>query len=144
MSKTFIRIDNFLSKEECNKLIEKFKQSKDSVLKYRNTFTVKIKPENILEKINNQFKFHNFLKPDNCEIVMWPVDSYMKIHIDNGDKFSFFLYLNDDFEGGETVVEDITGKPKQGRIIIFSNGVMYHEVKQIKKNNRFMLAGWYN
>ena len=93
MSKTFIRIDNFLSKEECNKLIEKFKQSKDSVLKYRNTFTVKIKPENILEKINNQFKFHNFLKPDNCEIVMWPVDSYMKIHIDNGDKFSFFLYF---------------------------------------------------
>jgi|TARA_R110000824_G_scaffold179978_1_gene360332 hypothetical protein len=144
MSKTFIRIDNFLSKEECNKLIEKFKQSKDSVLKYRNTFTVKIKPENILEKINNQFKFHNFLKPDNCEIVMWPVDSYMKIHIDNGDKFSFFLYLNDDFEGGETVVEDITVKPKQGRIIVFSNGVMYHEVKQIKKNNRFMLAGWYN
>ena len=144
MSKTFIRIDNFLSKEECNKLIEKFKQSKDSVLKYRNTFTVKIKPENILEKINNQFKFHNFLKPDNCEIVMWPVDSYMKIHIDNGDKFFFLLYLNDDFEGGETVVEDITVKPKQGRIIVFSNGVMYHEVKQIKKNNRFMLAGWYN
>ena len=133
MSKTFIRIDNFLSKEECNKLIEKFKQSKDSVLKYRNTFTV-----------NNKFRFHNFLKPDNCEIVMWPVDSYMKIHIDNGDKFSFFLYLNDDFEGGETVVEDITVKPKQGRIIVFSNGVMYHEVKQIKKNNRFMLAGWYN
>ena len=125
MNRTFIRIDNFLSKEECNKLIEKFKQSKDSVLKYRNTFTLKI-------------------KPDNCEIVMWPVDSYMKIHIDNGDKFSFFLYLNDDFEGGETVVEDITVKPKQGRIIIFSNGVMYHEVKQIKKNNRFMLAGWYN
>tara|TARA_R110000744_G_scaffold308568_2_gene416611 strand:- start:213 stop:647 length:435 start_codon:yes stop_codon:yes gene_type:complete len=144
MNRTFIRIDNFLSKEECNKLIEKFKQSKDSVLKYRNTFTLKIKPENILERINNQFKFHNFLKPDNCEIVMWPVDSYMKIHIDNGDKFSFFLYLNDDFEGGETVVEDITVKPKQGRIIIFSNGVMYHEVKQIKKNNRFMLAGWYN
>mgnify|MGYP003134237530 FL=1 len=144
MNRTFVRIDNFLSKEECNKLIEKFKQSKDSVLKYRNTFTLKIKPENILERINNQFKFHNFLKPDNCEIVMWPVDSYMKIHIDNGDKFSFFLYLNDDFEGGETVVEDITVKPKQGRIIVFSNGVMYHEVKQIKKNNRFMLAGWYN
>lgn len=144
MNRTFVRIDNFLSKEECNKLIEKFKQSKDSVLKYRNTFTLKIKPENILERINNQFKFHNFLKPDNCEIVMWPVDSYMKIHIDNGDKFSFFLYLNDDFEGGETVVEDITVKPKQGRIIVFSNGVMYHEVKQIKKNSRFMLAGWYN
>ena len=144
MNRTFVRIDNFLSKEECNKLIEKFKQSKDSVLKYRNTFTLKIKPENILDRINNQFKFHNFLKPDNCEIVMWPVDSYMKIHIDNGDKFSFFLYLNDDFEGGETVVEDITVKPKQGRIIVFSNGVMYHEVKQIKKNSRFMLAGWYN
>ena len=144
MNRTFVRIDNFLSKEECNKLIEKFKQSKDSVFKYRNTFTLKIKPENILDRINNQFKFHNFLKPDNCEIVMWPVDSYMKIHIDNGDKFSFFLYLNDDFEGGETVVEDITVKPKQGRIIVFSNGVMYHEVKQIKKNSRFMLAGWYN
>ena len=27
MSKTFIRIDNFLSKEECSEFIEKFKQS---------------------------------------------------------------------------------------------------------------------
>jgi hypothetical protein len=141
MSKTFIRVDNFLSKEECSEFIEKFKQS--PVLKYRNTFTVKIKPKNILERINNKFKLHNFLEPDNCEIVMWPIDSYMKMHIDNGDKFSFLLYLNDDFEGGETVIEDITVKPKQGRIVIFSNGVMYHEVKQIKKNNRFILVGWY-
>ena len=141
MNRTFVRVDNFLSKEECNLLINKFKQSQ--AIKYRNTFTVKIKPENILQKINTQFKFYNFLEPDNCEIVMWPVNSYMKIHIDNGDKFSFLLYLNDDFEGGETVIEDIKVKPKQGRIVIFSNGVMYHEVKQIKKNNRFILAGWY-
>ena len=89
MSKTFIRVDNFLSKEECSEFIEKFKQS--PVLKYRNTFTVKIKPKNILERINNKFKLHNFLEPDNCEIVMWPIDSYMKMHIDNGDKFSFLF-----------------------------------------------------
>ncbi len=141
MNKTFIRVDNFLSKEECNEFIEKFKQSPAS--KYRNTFTVKIKPKNILERINNQFKFYNFVEPDNCEIVMWPVDSYMKMHVDNGDKFSFLIYLNNDFDGGETVIEDITVKPRPGRIVIFSNGVMYHEVKQIKKSNRFMLAGWY-
>ena len=58
-------------------------------------------------------------------------------------EINFLFYLNDDFEGGETVIEDITVKPKQGRIVIFSNGVMYHEVKQIKKNNRFILVGWY-
>ncbi len=122
MNKTFIRVDNFLSKEECNEFIEKFKQSPAS--KYRNTFTVKIKPKNILERINNQFKFYNFVEPDNCEIVMWPVDSYMKMHVDNGDKFSFLIYLNNDFDGGETVIEDITVKPRPGRIVIFSNGVM--------------------
>ena len=42
-----------------------------------------------------------------------------------------------------TVVEDVIVKPKQGKILIFSNGIMKHKVKKIKKNNRFMLAGWY-
>ncbi len=51
--------------------------------------------------------------------------------------------LNDNFEGGETIVENFVVKPKQGKILIFSNGIMYHEVKKIKKNNRFMLSAWY-
>ncbi len=31
------------------------------------------------------------------------------------------LYLNDDYKGGETVINNMTMKPKKGAIIIFSN-----------------------
>jgi hypothetical protein len=143
MNKIFITIEDFLSKKECEYLIEIFNKSKNIVSRYRNTYILKVDPINVLTKINKQFNFHNFLKPDNCEIVMWPPDSSMDMHIDKGDKISFLLYLNDDFKGGETVVENVIVKPKQGKILIFSNGIMNHKVKKIEKNNRFMLAGWY-
>jgi|DEB0MinimDraft_6_1074348.scaffolds.fasta_scaffold120367_2 hypothetical protein len=143
MNKIFITIEDFLSKKECEYLIEIFNKSKNIVSRYRNTYILKVDPINVLTKINKQFNFHNFLKPDNCEIVMWPPGSSMDMHIDKGDKISFLLYLNDDFKGGETVVENVIVKPKQGKILIFSNGIMNHKVKKIEKNNRFMLAGWY-
>tara|TARA_Y100000004_G_scaffold136014_1_gene153944 strand:+ start:135 stop:548 length:414 start_codon:yes stop_codon:yes gene_type:complete len=136
-------MEDFLSKKECEYLIEVFNKSKNLVSKHKNRYRLKVDPINLLTKINKQFNFYNFLKPDNCEIVMWPPSSSMDMHIDEGDKMSFLLYLNDNFDGGETVVEDVIVKPKQGKILIFSNGIMKHKVKKIKKNNRFMLAGWY-
>ncbi len=138
-------MENFLSKKECENLINTFNilQHMKSEYGVNNTCILKVTPINILKKINKEFKFHNFLKTDNCVIARWPPGSLMNKHIDPGDKISFLLYLNDNFEGGETIVENFVVKPKQGKILIFSNGIMYHEVKKIKKNNRFMLSAWY-
>ena len=77
------------------------------------------------------------------EIVKWPMGSFMKKHRDTGDDISFILYLNDNYEGGETIVDKLKIKPKQGRIVIFSNDKYIHEVKKVNWGVRYTLAGWY-
>ena len=77
------------------------------------------------------------------EIVKWPTGSKMTLHRDEGDTFSWIIYLNDDFEGGETVIDGIKIQPKIGRLVLFSNGFYEHEVKEITKGTRYTLIAWY-
>ena len=68
----------------------------------------------------------------------------MENHVDKGDAIAFILYLNDEFEGGETVFENQTTiKPKKGRLLVFSNGIIQHKVNLITKGERYVLAGWF-
>lgn len=66
--------------------------------------------------------------------------------------YSAILYLNEDFEGGEIVLEDgpfnkIYRKKvpiKKNRLVLFPNGPdYYHEVLQIKEGIRHALIFWY-
>jgi predicted 2-oxoglutarate/Fe(II)-dependent dioxygenase YbiX len=60
------------------------------------------------------------------------------------DAIAFILYLNDEFDGGETVFEnETTIKPKKGRLLVFSNGIILHKVNLITKGERYALAGWF-
>ena len=68
----------------------------------------------------------------------------MDNHYDEGDDVAFILYLNDDYEGGHTVIEnETTIVPKKGRILVFSNGKLLHKVTTIKQGTRYVLAGWF-
>ena len=135
------REDNFLSSEHCNYLINFFKNNTPKPC--RDTFILKYKDLNILEKINLNFKEYNLHNPDHMEIVRWPTGSKMDLHYDLGDRLSFIIYLNDDFKGGETIIDNITITPKIGRIVLFSNGIYKHEVKKINVGNRYTLIAWY-
>ena len=95
-------------------------------------------------------KKHNFLKEAklvNTQIVRWPEGSYHVEHLDERDKevdkWAFFLYLNNNFKGGELIVEDAVIKPDIGKLVIFKAGIMKHKVNKILKGERFTLAGWY-
>ena len=54
-----------------------------------------------------------------------------------------FLYLNDDFKGGELVVEGKEIIPEIGKLVIFEAGKIKHKVNKVLKGNRYTLAGWY-
>ena len=135
------REDNFLQKEYCNNLITTFETSNSSP--YRDTFIVKYKDSKILNKVCKTFYNYNLEYPDNMEIVKWPTDSKMSLHYDVGDRFAFIIYLNDNFKGGETVIDDVTISPKIGRFVLFSNDIYKHEVKQITDGTRYTLIAWY-
>ncbi len=55
--------------------------------------------------------------------------------------FSFTIFLNDNYKGGELVVEDKIIKPKQGHIYIYPSN-KFHSVNEVKRGTRFAIVGW--
>ena len=78
---------------------------------------------------------------------------FMSRHVDNihhshGQEYGFpqasvLLFLNDNFEGGDFIISDITYKTKKGSAIVFPSNFMFpHEVKLVKKGTRYSIISW--
>ena len=143
MKRLILRQDNFISADKCQALVERFKIKSHFSKKFRDTIVLGFRDDDVLKHIIETFTFYPFKNIDNMEIVKWPTGSKMALHRDEGDKFSWIIYLNDDFEGGETVIDGIKIQPKIGRLVLFSNGFYEHEVKEITKGTRYTLIAWY-
>jgi hypothetical protein len=146
--------NNFLKQKDCEKIINFYNENKEKTYKHGSLETgtiplniVNIKNnlfKKILDKIKNKyFKYFLWEKISNFEIVCWPVGSYMDPHFDKGDKCGFFIYLNDDYEGGQTDLINIKIiEPKIGKLLIFNNSDILHKVNKVIKKDRYTLAGW--
>lgn len=55
--------------------------------------------------------------------------------------YSFVIFLNDDFEGGELVFDNIYIKPIKNTIVYFT-GDLGHHVKPVIKGDRYTLVGF--
>jgi len=143
MKRLILRQDNFISADKCQALVERFKIKSHFSKKFRDTIVLGFRDDDVLKHIIETFTFYPFKNIDNMEIVKWPTGSKMTLHRDEGDTFSWIIYLNDDFEGGETVIDGIKIQPKIGRLVLFSNGFYEHEVKEITKGTRYTLIAWY-
>jgi Rps23 Pro-64 3,4-dihydroxylase Tpa1-like proline 4-hydroxylase len=154
-----IEIENFISDEECKELINYYNKNINNTFYYEtnNTYPLHLKNvdlkiiKDILIKIKNECfykliseKKEDKILLDNLEIVKWPIGSFMKEHYDTGDTLGFFIYLNDDYIGGETeIINKIKVIPKKGKLFIFNNGMLLHKVNEVFNKERFTLAGWY-
>jgi hypothetical protein len=146
---------NFISPLICSNIIDIYKKNNSLTHSWRDTFPVSIDklplPEkafleniklSIEFKIKKKFLIQNI---SNYEIVRWPPGSHMSAHVDTGDVCGFFLYLNDDFKGGETILYPNTIiLPEQGKLFFFDNGKILHQVNKVHNADRYVLAGWYN
>jgi hypothetical protein len=147
--------ENFIEEYECDCIVDIFKENrnKSSVYKLNNTNTLKINliKSSLLDSIKN--KVIDYCKSltnckiflDNCEIVEWPKNSYHPPHYDSiNDIFSSIIYLNDNFEGGETYFSDSKIiKPKKGSCLTFSNSKYRHSVNKINTGTRYTLSFWF-
>ena len=78
------------------------------------------------------------------QIVKWPTRELQLSHRDfDYHPYTSIIYLNDNFKGGETVVEETVIKPKQGLMILFSGDKKTHSVNKIKKGIRYTVPCWY-
>ena len=143
--------DNFLQKQECNLVINFYKKNLNRVKSFRDVFPLDLEQEDkdiyfIIKKLNKFVEKLNHTI-DWIQIVKWPVKSIQNLHFDNTSSFTTFssiLYLNDDFEGGQTFFEDGTiVKPVVGRALFFDGNFYKHGVKKVDKNTRYVIATWY-
>lgn len=74
-------------------------------------------------------------------------------HTSPGRMVTSILYINDDYEGGELILNSVRDerdqpimvKPKKGLIVIFPADVRFmHEVKPVTKGVRYSIVGWFD
>ena len=85
------------------------------------------------------------------------IDSYFKIRIQNVNNqidmvqtphihtppYNFVVFLNDDFEGGELIINNLTIKPQKGQMVYFSWDEP-HYVKNVSLGDRYTLVAFLN
>ena len=150
-------IDNFLKPHECDQIIayanslkkyEEFLGRKIYLWKNISIVNPRIflTYKKYVRKISNQFNFNlNF-----GQIVEWHSGLSCDIHKDIthpadpcGDNFwTTVCYLNDDYQGGETIVNNQTFRPKKGQLLVFNGKVLSHGVSKIYGTRYTMIAWW--
>ena len=94
---------------------------------------------------------------DTAQLVRWHEGHELTPHADNIEpdgtpnstphrSFSSLIYLNDDYEGGETYFpgHGIRLKPQAGALVIFGAGPQYvHGVSRVTRGLRYTYAGWF-
>ena len=87
--------------------------------------------------------------------LTWPYEKFTRLNIQNisenqpvleenhrhVQKYSIVIFLNDDFEGGELVFDNITIKPVKNMLISFSKELGHH-VKKVTGGERYTLVGF--
>ncbi len=161
-------VKNFLSFEECNEFIERgekvsFEEAKVSIdgkqvmfKGIRNNKRILFKDEVLAKKIWLQIKpftMETFGKykaiglNEMFRIYKYEEGERFKMHRDGSYErnetecsfFSFLIYLNDDFEGGETYFEEgVLVQPQKGDALLFHHPLR-HEGKAIICGTKYVL-----
>jgi len=168
-----VEIEDFVSSELCDTIVKEieytptieaekeqnFFANRSRNVEHFPTDTAKDIANEILLKARDVYK--EDLIVDYSSVVTWYNGQKMDPHCDIIDittgraydycvsrVYSAILYLNDDYEGGETYFPKlgITIEPKKGKLVMFPSHIGYvHGVNEIStKTNRFTLAVWFS
>ena len=148
-----VSYDNFLTKDECDYIINRIKKS-DSILN--------VTPNRYLELYHiNDYSDFDFLeeKLNKINIINRPVFNINKYkkgyfflpHVDRGGKNdpnkerlkTIIINLSDanNYSGGDLYVDGKLVSNKQGLATLFDSSII-HEVSEIKKGFRYSIAIW--
>ena len=89
-------------------------------------------------------KFNLSLNYD--QLVVWSPGVGKDLHKDGEDvthnEWVSVCYLNDDFHGGETIIEDQMIKPRRGGLTVFNSNKLYHGVTPASAWRSTYIAWW--
>jgi hypothetical protein len=128
---------NFLSNSECEYFIDMFKAENNG---YCDDYIYKFYYIDLIEKKLQTEKFSNFIfKKFRVQMVNESIEQSVTSH-QHINPWSFIVFLNDNFTGGEIIFSNIEHKPKTGDMIYFS-GEEHHKVNN-SVGNRYTLVGF--
>jgi predicted 2-oxoglutarate/Fe(II)-dependent dioxygenase YbiX len=136
---------NFIKDAECNELIYFFQSNKQLIIPVLNDNLYHFNGIDILNKIQNFSFTKRFLNINN-------IDRLRIQHVDNQINvvekphghflpYSFVIFLNDNFEGGELLFNNITIKPQKGQFVYFT-GDEIHNVTPVTCGDRYTLVSF--
>jgi len=161
-------VDDFLSHEECDRLIAKsekmgYKAAKVNLrgrqvlmTTVRNNLRVMFKDEAYAAALWEKIKAHvpaqmgynhAFGLNEMLRFYKYEIGHRFKMHRDGSyrrneteaSQYSFLIYLNDDFRGGETVFwSGTTIRPKKGSALLFLHGLR-HEGALLTNGTKYVL-----
>lgn len=153
MLRVLVEKENFISDDLCDFFIE-YHNINPHDLEHRNTTIISCE----MQSYNGNWAFKFLLKKLNffveseakntfvnySQIVKWPAGESQGRHKDfDHHTYTSILYLNDQYEGGHTVVGDKIIKPTKGKIVLFDGNNTEHRVLPITSGTRYTNATWY-
>lgn len=167
LSDTIFTIDNFWTKQECEDFIAKSElmgyvvatveteKGHKVVESVRNNARVVYKDFNLANKIwqqligfapkriGNSFasglnELFRFYKYDAGQKFKKHRDQSFIRNEEETSYYTFLIYLNDNYEGGETTFNQLSVKPKQGTALLFLHD-LEHEGSTVKKGIKYVL-----
>lgn len=142
-----IIIENAFSKEQCQQLILNFRDKTISLkdLDYSVYHRFDFRDKDLAEKFNvitknkcsDRFFFTKYTEGG---FIKSHQDGHVRIMRNSLSTHTVLLYLNNDYEGGELVIEDLnlTVKPNQGTVIVMDQ-TLNHYVNMVTKGEKYIL-----
>ena len=130
-------VTSFLNKEEIEYFIEIFHNENT---KYHND---KIYKFYYVDLINLELKIQKFSDFNFKKFIIQMLNetiNQIELAHKHDNPWSFIIFLNENFEGGEVIFEGVEYKPKKGDMIYFS-GEEYHRVNNCV-GDRYTLVGF--
>ena len=146
-------IKNFISDTMSNNIItfhkSYFDLNRENCFTHRNTQVIDPPISDQTEQIYNMLT--GFIKTINSnlqinyfQIVKWPTGESQPEHKDfDYHPYTSILYLNDNYTGGETIVDGTTIIPEKNKLIGFEGDKMTHSVNEITEGTRYTIPCWY-
>ena len=77
-------------------------------------------------------------------LTAWQSPIHQPLHTDFEEHaWTSVLYLNDNFDGGCTIVGNEKVTPKTGDLILFTGKDILHGVEEVTKGTRYTITSWY-
>jgi len=134
--------NDFLSNDESSELIEYYTSNLDrEIINTNNVYTFNgidiLNYDNLL--ISKKLDL-NKATTRRVQLINKSIITTQKFHR-HTINWTYLIFLNDDYVGGELVIDNFTVSPRKNQLIIFS-GKLKHKVNQVSFGNRYTFVSF--